>query len=188
MTLRLSSSALLLGTLLLFPVAAAAENAPGSVPAPALPDVTVLTESGRKAQFADLIRNRTVAINFIFTSCPTVCPLMGANFGRVQKLLGDRDVSLISVSIDPATDTPERLVEWSKRFGAGPGWTLVTGSTLDINRVLKAFGIYTSDPSSHSPSVFIADSKRGIWRRVDGLASPSTILRVIDDVSSRPTP
>jgi len=146
----------------------------------------VLTDSGQKVPFADLIGNRTVAINFIFTSCPTVCPLMGANFGKVQKLLGSRDVALISVSIDPETDTPARLVEWSKRFGAGPGWTLVTGSTLDINQVLKAFGIFTSDPSSHSPSVFIADAKRGIWRRVDGLASPSTILGVIDDVRSRP--
>jgi protein SCO1/2 len=168
--------------LLLLPLAAAGGNVPGSIAAPALPDVTVVTESGAKVSFADLIQGRTVAINFIFTSCPTVCPLMGASFGRVQKLLGQREVALISVSVDPETDTPARLTEWSKRFNAAPGWTLVTGSKSDIDLLLKAFGVFTADPVSHSPAAFIADTKRGIWRKVDGLAPPSTIVNVIDAV------
>lgn len=172
----------MIAVLVLLTVAVMAASVPGSVRAPALPDVTVQTESGAKVAFADLLRDRTVAINFIFTSCPTVCPIMGASFGRVQKLLGDRDVTLISVSVDPETDTPARLTEWSKRFGAGPGWTLVTGSQRDIDLLLKAFGVFTADPVSHSPSAFIADTRRGVWRKVDGLAPPSTILSVIDSV------
>lgn len=169
---------------LLAPAAMAAS--PGSVPAPKLPDVTVVTEGGAKVSFRELVEGRIVAINFIFTSCPTVCPLMGASFGRVQKLLGSRDVILISVSVDPETDTPARLAAWSKRFGAQAGWTLVTGSKADIDRLLKAFGVFTADPVSHSPSAFIADTRRGIWRKVDGLAPPSTILSVIDAVLAEP--
>jgi len=114
--------------------------------------VTVVTETGARIPFSELIANRLVAINFIFTSCPTVCPVMGASFGKVQKLLGDRDVTLISVSVDPETDTPARLVEWRKRFGAEKRWTLVTGTPNDIDSLLKAFGVFTADPVSHSPT------------------------------------
>ncbi len=179
---RLRYALAAIGLLLLSLPAAAAGPVPGSVPAPSLPDITVVTESGAKVTFRDLIAGRTVAINFIFTSCPTVCPLMGASFGKVQKLLGGREVALVSVSVDPATDTPARLTEWRKRFGAGEGWTLVTGSQSDIDSLLKAFGVFTSDPVSHSPAAFIADTRRGIWRKVDGLAPPSTIMGVIDAV------
>jgi protein SCO1/2 len=171
---------------ILLPLAAAAATAPGAIPPPTLPDVTVVTDTGATVPFASLLAGRTVAINFIFTSCPTVCPLMGASFGRVQKLLGGRDVTLISVSVDPETDTPARLTEWRKRFGAKPGWTLVTGSQRDIDLILKAFGVYTSDPGSHSPSAFIADTRRGVWRKVDGLAPPSTIMSVLDTVLAEP--
>lgn len=179
---RLRYALAAIGLLLLSPWVSAAGSVPGSVPAPALPDVTVVTESGAKVAFRDLIEERTVAINFIFTSCPTVCPLMGASFGKVQKLLDGREVALVSVSVDPTTDTPARLTQWRKRFGAGEGWTLVTGSQADIDLLLKAFGVFTSDPISHSPAAFIADTKRGIWRKVDGLAPPSTIMSVIDAV------
>ena len=182
---RLRYALAAIGLLLLLSAGAFAAPVPGSIAAPALPDVTVVTDSGAKVAFRDLIAGRTVAINFIFTSCPTVCPLMGASFGKVQKLLDGREVALISVSVDPTTDTPARLTEWRKRFGAGEGWTLVTGSQADIDLLLKAFGVFTSDPVSHSPAAFIADTNRGIWRKVDGLAPPSTILNVIDAVLAK---
>jgi protein SCO1/2 len=175
----------LLGLLLSLPLAAAAADAPGSIPAPDLPDVTVLTESGARVRFRDLIAGRTVAINFIFTSCPTVCPLMGASFARVQKLLGGRPVTLISVSVDPETDTPARLAAWGGRYGASRGWTLVTGAREDIDRILKAFGVYSASPMAHTPAAFIGDARRGAWRKVDGLAPPSTIVEMIDGVTEK---
>lgn len=167
---------------LLSAVSALAARPPGSIDAPALPDVTVVTESGAKVPFRTLLDGRPVAINFIFTSCPGVCPLMGASFAKVQAQLGKRDVQLISVSVDPETDTPARLTEWRKRFGKPAGWTLVTGAKSDIDQLLRAFGVFTASPGSHSPSAFVADARRGIWRKVDGLAAPSTFLLVIDGV------
>lgn len=180
------SIALAFAALLAVPVLAAPPPT-GAVSAPALPDVTVLTASGTRVPFRQLIANRTVAINFIFTSCPAVCPLMGAAFGKVQSQLGKRNVTLISVSIDPQTDTPERLAQWGHRFGARPGWTLVTGAKPDIDRLLKAFGVYSSSPGTHSPAAFVADTRRGVWRKVDGLASPSAFLGVIDNVLAEPS-
>src|SRR5687767_2097048 len=95
-----------------------------------IPDIAVIDQNGKAVRFhRDLVQGKLVAMNFIFTSCTTVCTPMGANFAALQKLLGDRtDVALISVSIDPVNDTPARLKAWSARFQARPGWTLVTGA------------------------------------------------------------
>lgn len=148
-----------------------------------IPDVAVRTQAGNSVHFySDLVKGRVVVMNFIFTSCTTICPTMGATFARVQSLLGPRtkNVSLISVSIDPLNDTPERLAAWSHRLGAKPGWTLVTGRKTDIDDILKSVGVFTADPAAHSPVVIVGDASRGRWERVDGLASPSAIIGVVD--------
>ncbi|MEA2490470.1 MAG: hypothetical protein QOH21_2262 [Acidobacteriota bacterium] len=183
----------LAAALLLFALGASGAGSPGasgaraagSLPAPVFPDITVRTQTGQKVRFSELLKGRTVAINFIFTSCPSVCPLMGVAFGRLQTLLGDTrpDVALISISIDPETDTPARLTAWGKRFNARPGWILVTGAKSDIDALLKASGVYSSDAGAHSPVALIGDPARGVWRRVDGLAPPATMLAVIDDIT-----
>jgi protein SCO1/2 len=149
-----------------------------------IPDVPMRTATGEPVHFySDLVQGRVVVMNFIFTSCTTVCPTMGATFARVQRLLGNRNVAMISVSIDPNVDTPERLATWSKRVGAKPGWTLVTGAKSDVDRLLKALGLFTADPASHSPVVLVGDEKMGRWERIDGLAAPSSIVEVVDRIS-----
>jgi protein SCO1/2 len=120
-------------------------------------------------------------MNFVFTSCTTICPTMGATFARVQKMLATRgsNAALISVSIDPATDTPARLTAWSQRLGARPGWTLVTGNRTDIDQLLKALGLFAADPAAHTPVVLVANEPEGRWERVDGLATPTAIVEAI---------
>jgi cytochrome oxidase Cu insertion factor (SCO1/SenC/PrrC family) len=174
----------------------AAEPAQPALPAPQrierlqIPDVTLVDQDGRPVRlYRDLIQGKVVAVNFVFTSCTAVCPPMGAIFGQVRKQLGDRagrDVHLISVSVDPATDTPARMKEWGARFGAGPGWTLVTGPGADIARVLKAFGVYTANLNDHSPQVIVGNDARGEWTRAYGLAPPTTMLALLDQVAARP--
>jgi protein SCO1/2 len=151
----------------------------------AIADLPVLTQDGTSIHFyRDLVKGRVVVMNFVFTSCTTICPTMGATFARVQTLLGTRkDVALISVSIDPANDTPERLTAWSRRLGAGPGWTLVTGRSPDITEILKSLGVFTSAPAAHTPIVLVGDESAGKWERVDGLATPKSILAAVDRVS-----
>ena len=109
-----------------------------------IPDVEVLDQDGNVRHFyTDLIKGKTVAINFIFTNCMTICPPLGATFARVQRELGDKtgnDVHFISVSVDPLTDTPERLKAWGARFKAGAGWTFVTGNKQVFDELLGALG------------------------------------------------
>jgi protein SCO1 len=153
----------------------------------ALPDTVLLDEHGRRVRFAsDVLGDRVVAIQFVFTSCTTICPPLGAAFGKLRTLLGARagdDVELVSISVDPGNDTPERLLEWARRFGYGEGWTLLTGERQSVAAVLKSLGMATADAAAHSPVVWIGHRGSGRWTRTHGLAPAATLLASIDDVA-----
>ncbi|HKH50113.1 MAG TPA: SCO family protein [Thermoanaerobaculia bacterium] len=153
-----------------------------------IPDVTLVDQEGKPVHFySDLVRGKVVMINFVFTSCTTICPPMGATFGKVQQLLGDRvgrDIRLISVSVDPATDTPERMKAWGKKFGAGPGWTLVTGQRETVVQLLKALGVYTPNLNDHTPLVLAGNDPRGEWTRAYGLAAPAKLVELLDGLAA----
>jgi len=149
-----------------------------------IPDTPVLDQEGRQLNFyTDLVKGRTVAINFIFTTCTTICPPLGATFAKVQKLAGEKmgkEIHLISISVDPATDTPQRLKAWRERFKAAEGWTLVTGNKQDIDNLLKALGGFSARIEDHSPTVLIGNDEKGVWTRAYGLAPPAKLLEVIE--------
>jgi cytochrome oxidase Cu insertion factor (SCO1/SenC/PrrC family) len=157
----------------------------GHVPGMKIPDIELLDQDGRKVHFyTDLVKGRTVAINFIFTTCTTICPPLGATFARVQKDLGERtgrDVQFISISVDPATDTPERLKAWGAKFHAGPGWTFVTGDKPSVDRLLSALAASSARREDHSPEVLIGNDARGTWTRTYGLAAASKLVQLIND-------
>ena len=152
-----------------------------------IPDVELLDQDGRRVRFyTDLVKGKVVAVNFVFTTCTTVCPPLGATFARVQRELGERagrDVRLISISVDPATDTPERLKAWGGKFKAGPGWTLLTGAKPQVDELLRALGAATASPSDHTPTVLVGNDARGQWTRAYGLAPPSKLVQLINDAA-----
>ncbi|HEV2861057.1 MAG TPA: SCO family protein [Pyrinomonadaceae bacterium] len=158
--------------------------------APQIPDVPVLDQTGRRLNFyTDLVKGKTVAVNFIFTTCTTVCPPLTATFRRVQQELGDRagrDVQLISVSVDPTTDTPERLNSFAAKFHAGPGWTFVTGGKPEISALLKSLGAATADKNDHTPMILVGNEPAGHWTRTYGLAPASSLVKVINDAAAKP--
>jgi protein SCO1/2 len=149
-----------------------------------IPDVELLDQDGRRLHFySDLVKGKVVVINFIFTTCTTVCPPLGATFARVQKELGERagrDVRLISVSVDPVTDTPERLKAWGAKFHAAEGWTFVTGPKPQVDELLRALGAATANPAGHTPTVLIGNDAKGQWTRTYGLARPAVLVGLID--------
>lgn len=151
-----------------------------------IPDVEVLDQHGNQLHFySDLIKGKTVAINFIFTNCTTICPPLAATFARVQKEMGDkvgRDVHFISISVDPLTDTPERLKAWGGKFKAGAGWTFVTGDKQEIDKLLKALGASVARREEHSPTVIVGNDLKGRWTRTYGLAPPTQIVGLIMSV------
>ena len=149
-----------------------------------VPDLELVDQDGRKIHFyTDLVKGHTVAINFIFTTCTTICPPLGATFARVQRELGDkvgRDVRFISISVDPATDTPERLKAWGEKFHAGEGWTFVTGDKPQVDELLRALGASSARREDHSPTVLIGDPN-GNWTRTYGLAKSSQLVEIINE-------
>lgn len=151
-----------------------------------IPDVEVLDQHGNELHFySDLIKGKTVAINFIFTNCTTICPPLAATFARLQKEMGDKigkDVHLISISVDPLTDTPERLKAWGAKFKAGAGWTFVTGEKQEMDKLLNALGAAVSKREDHTPAMIIGNDANGVWTRTYGLAKINQIVGVINDV------
>ena len=157
-------------------------------PAPKLPDVELFDQDGKKVRLPDLVRGQTVAINFVFTTCTTICSPLTAIFARTQAELGARlgkEVRLISLTLDPAVDTPERLNAYASQFGRQPGWTFVTGKPADVNRALRAFGAHAANKESHTPMVLIGNEPHGKWSRLFGLSSPARIVEEIDAVLAR---
>ena len=150
-----------------------------------IPDTELLDQNGRKIHFyTDLVKGQTVVINFIFTTCTTICPPLGATFARVQKELGDkvgRDVRFISISVDPATDTPERLKARGAKLHAGDGWTLLTGNKPQVDELLRALGASSARREDHSPTILIGNDALGTWTRSYGLASTSQLVQIIND-------
>jgi len=150
-----------------------------------VPDLELLDQNGRKIHFyTDLVKGQTVVINFIFTTCTTICPPLGATFARVQKELGDkvgREVRFISISVDPATDTPERLKAWGEKFHAGDGWTFVTGNKPQVDELLRALGASSARREDHSPTILIGNDAHGTWTRTYGLANTSKLVQIINE-------
>jgi cytochrome oxidase Cu insertion factor (SCO1/SenC/PrrC family) len=145
----------------------------------AIPDVTLLDQNGTHVALRSLMNGKIAAVNFIFTSCTTICSPMGANFAAVQTLVeGNEDVALISISIDPRYDTPRRLKAWSSRFNAGPKWRLLTGDESAVKRALAAFRIDAN--LNHAAIVVVVNSATGKWTRGNGLAPPKDIVAMID--------
>jgi protein SCO1/2 len=171
---------------------AAAQADPAESEAPlghlSVPELTLTNQRGEPVRVRSLMENTTVVMSFIFTRCTTICPPMGMGFGRLQSLLGERagkDVQLVSVSLDPTHDTPEQLETWGKRYGAGAGWTLLTGSREDVDRLLKAMSVYTPAKEQHAPIVLVGNGQSGEWVRVYGLASPQNLLAAVDRMAAR---
>ena len=154
-----------------------------------IPDTIVYDQDGKKLRFySDLVKGKTVAINFIFTSCTTICPPLTATFRKLQQELGGRkgsDAQLISISVDPTTDVPERLKAFSKKFNAGPGWTFVTGDKQEIDLLLKSLGASVGDKNDHSPMVLVGNERAGYWTRTYGLAPVGTLVKVVTDARTR---
>jgi protein SCO1 len=173
---------------------------PGAVPVTAepevvrsgvsIPDVTLTDQDGRSVTTAEVFRrDQLVVLNVIFTTCKGICPPMGVNFGQLQSRLGKRlgaDVKLISVSVDPVTDTPERLKAWARQFDAGPAWTLLTGPKQEVDRLLKGLGMFTADKTNHSPLVLIGRVADGRWQRVHGLTSVDGLSEIVRSMLDAP--
>lgn len=153
-----------------------------------IPDARVLDQDGNRINFyRDLVKGKTVAINFVFTTCTAICPPLTATFRRVQQEMATNAVEaqLISVSVDPTTDTPARLRDFAAKFKAGPGWTFVTGEKSEIDLLLQALGVAVANKNDHTPMILIGNDLYGNWTRAYGLSSPTSLIKIISEAGRR---
>jgi protein SCO1/2 len=143
------------------------------------PDVTLVDMNGRRVPLTTALNYEgPVFLQFIFTTCPTICPVMSGTLSAAQERLGAdlARVRMISISIDPDEDTPERLREYARRFKAGRQWFFLTGDLDDIIAVQKAFDAYRGNKMRHEPLTFLRAAPGKTWVRLDGLMSAAQLV------------
>jgi len=140
----------------------------------------VVRQDGTKSTLAkELEGGKPVILAFIYTSCTTVCPVTSQILANTQDKLG-ADLArtrIVSISIDPEYDTPERLLAYSKKFDAKPQWQHYTGTLADSIAIQKAFGAYRGDKMNHQPLLFINGGGKKAWVQLDGFPSADEVVK-----------
>ena len=151
------------------------------------PNIQVVDQTGKSLKFYDdLLKDKIVVINFVFTRCTMTCPIAGFQFGRLRSLLGSRagtEVHLISVSTDASYDTPSRMKSWASKFNSGVGWTQITGEKQSIDQLLKSLKAFSVDKQDHSNLILIGNDKLNEWKWINGSSDPQLILSALSEWS-----
>lgn len=147
----------------------------------AVPDIELLDSEGKQVRLHSLLsEERPVILNFIFTSCTTICPILTATLSQASKALwNDNDEVqplLISISIDPQYDTPARLREYAARYHAGDNWYFLTGEQKSIITVQRAFNAYYGTKMNHQPLSFLRQGPDQPWVRLQGFTSSANLV------------
>lgn len=151
-------------------------------------DTALVDQDGRAVKFkTDALGDRIVVVNFAYTTCTTVCPVVSASLAQMQDKLGarlGRDVGLVTVTVDPLRDTPARMKAYAGSVGARAGWSWLTGAKPQVDEVLKAFGAYTANFVEHPPLVLVGDAKSGKWLRFYGLPTPNQLVDAVSELTA----
>jgi protein SCO1/2 len=145
-------------------------------------DVTLIDESGTAVSLRSLLdSSQPIALNFIFTTCTTICPVMTATFAQMQRELGAtaEQLRVVSISIDPEYDRPDVLKAYAEQFDAGVNWTFLTGDGPDIVAALASFDAYTGSKMNHQPITLLRARHASSWTRIQGLASSADLAREV---------
>ena len=150
-----------------------------------LHDVELLNQDGKRLRFkSEAIADKLVIISFTYSTC-TLRPVIDEITTGIQTKLSSRlgrEVEMISISIDPVTDIPQRLKQYAQAVGAKPGWIFLTGKKVDVDRVLVGLDSYAANISSHPLSLLVGDGRRGTWKRIFGFPSPEAVLKVVKEL------
>ena len=155
-----------------------------------LPNVELTTHEGRAVRFyEELVKGQVVAINFMFTTCGNTCPLITEHLAAAQKALGEpmrHQITLLSITLEPEYDTPERLREYRQVRAVGPEWIFLTGRRDDIEFLRRHLGLYDldpaidSDPSQHAGIVILGNEPQGRWKAISALSHPIRIRQAME--------
>jgi protein SCO1/2 len=143
----------------------------------AVPDLSFQSQENQAIRFSSLFEGEPVIVNFIFTSCKAICPIQTSTFAQLQGILARQHIKarLVSISIDPETDTPRQLAVYAQKFHAAPNWLFLTGSKTDSIRIQKAFDAFRGPKMNHIPLTLIKQDQDTAWLRIEGFASAQEV-------------
>lgn len=181
------------------PAAAAGEKSGGPVPAPFagqdaddsrrkyFTDLPMITHEGKGVRFySDMLRDKVVLISFFFINCKTDSPRQNVVLSRVKSLLRDRlgkDVFIVSITVDPERDTPAKLKDYAKIFGAGNGWSFLSGKKENVDWVAYKLGQYAPTPEEHSLTYLVGNVKTDQWLKLSKDARPEVVFEKLLSVA-----
>ena len=155
-------------------------------------DVSLVNQNGETLRlYSDLLQGKIVIINSFFTSCENSCPRMSGILAGLQERLGarlGRDVFLLSFTVDPQTDTPERLKAYGERFHAKPGWIFLTGPTENVQFALNKLGQKVDHKEEHFNLFIVGNEATGLWKKVlpmrqsGEMLSAAELMEIVDTV------
>ena len=153
-----------------------------------VPPVNLVDMNRRPLQLADALNfNGPLLLQFIFTTCGTICPVMTASLQGVQNKLGPNAaaVRMVSISIDPEHDTPERLLAYARQMKAGPQWIFLTGTEAASIAAQTAFDVYQGNKMRHRPVTFLRPAAAKDWLRFEGLVTSAQLLAELSSQGMR---
>ena len=148
-------------------------------------DQELLNQDGKKVKFkSDVIGDKLTIISFTYSTC-ALRPIIDSITTGVQDLLGERlgkDVTIVSMSIDPVTDIPPRLKQYHASVKARPGWIFITGKKPDVDRVLVGLDSFAPNIYNHPLQLLVGDARRGVWKRLFGFPSAEAVMKVVKEL------
>ncbi|MEH6483189.1 MULTISPECIES: SCO family protein [Pseudomonas] len=134
-------------------------------------DTVLLNQHGEEVRFySDVMKDRIVMLNVIFTHCEDACPLITRKLREVREAMGEEKASkitFISLTSDPQRDTPEVLAEYARKQGAdSPNWVFLTGTQANMDLVLKRLGHFIESPEQHSTQLIAGDVAHKQWSKI----------------------
>ncbi len=163
-----------------------------------LAEFTLTDSAGRTVTRADL-NGKILAVSFLFTGCALTCPAVSQRMEQIQQLTTNLpDVRLVSLTVDPRTDTPEVLARWGARYGADSNrWSLLTGPKTSLYDLIGTSFLATdaSDPFNYMPGNFtgteriaVVDKRGRVRAYFDGTRpeTPDAVVAEIDRLRQEP--
>ncbi len=152
-------------------------------------DLALLNQEGKRVRFyTDVLKDRVVMLSFIYTTCKDACPLLMHKLTQVKDGLGEifgKQVFFVSMSVDPARDTPKALAKYAKQQKAEhPGWVFLTGDKQNIDTILRKLGQYSATPEAHSTLLLAGNVKTRHWAKISPVSPPEAIVLKLQDLAS----
>ena len=152
------------------------------------PNVPLITHTGKEVRFYDdLLKDKKVVINFMYTVCTDICTPVTQNILQAQRLLGDfaKDIHFYSISLTPLQDDPAALRTYMNAFQIGKGWTFLTGKPENIERVRQGLGFAQRDPkddadiTNHAGMLRIGNERIASWGHASAITTGKSVARMI---------